>query len=183
MAQNTILVLGDSLSAAYGLQLDQGWVALLQQRLNENHFDYKVVNASVSGDTTSNGLARLPALLQKVTPAVTIVELGGNDGLRGLPLPVIKANLTRIIALLKAVNSKVILVGVRLPPNYGPAYTQQFQQLFIAVAADNKVQVVPLLLNNVDSQQELFQADGVHPVAKAEPLMLDNVWTVLEKML
>lgn len=183
MAQKTILVLGDSLSAAYGLQQSEGWVTLLQQRLNENHYNYKVVNASISGDTTSNGLARLPALLEQTHPAVTIVELGGNDGLRGIPLTVIKSNLSQIVTLLKAAHSQVLVVGIRLPPNYGPEYTQQFQKLFIDVAAKHAVSVVPLLLKNVDQNQQLFQADGVHPLPVAEPVMLDNVWPSLKGML
>src|SRR3990167_8185388 len=139
IAKNSILVVGDSLSAAYGMQERQGWVALLQQRLQENHSHYQVINASVSGDTTSNGLARLPAALLKHHPVITIIALGGNDGLRGVPLAVIEKNLDKMIEAALDANSKVLLLSVRLPLNYGPAYTDGFQKIFADLAAKNNI--------------------------------------------
>ena len=176
-------MVGDSLSAAYGMQERQGWVALLQQRLQENHSHYQVINASVSGDTTSNGLARLPAALEKYHPAITIIALGGNDGLRGLPTPLIEKNLTKMIALVKAADSQILLLGVRLPPNYGPAYTSAFQQIFVDLGDKESVSVVPMMLKNVGERRELFQKDGIHPTATAQVHILENVWPALKPLL
>lgn len=183
IAKNTILVIGDSLSAAYGMSKEQGWAALLQQRLEENHYPYDVINASVSGDTTSNGLAQLPAALEKYHPEITIIALGGNDGLRGLPLTVIEKNLGKMTALAKDAGSKVLLLGVRLPPNYGPAYTTAFQQVYMSVADEHGVSVVPVMLKNMDEKRDLFQSDGIHPKPEAQPIILDNIWATLKPLL
>lgn len=183
IAKNTILVIGDSLSAAYGMSKEQGWVSLLQQRLEENHYPYDVINASVSGDTTSNGLAQLPDALEKYHPAITIIALGGNDGLRGLPLTVIEKNLGKMTALAKGAGSKILLLGVRLPPNYGPAYITAFQQVYVNVADEYGVSVVPVMLKNMDEKRDLFQSDGIHPKPEAQPIILDNIWPALKPLL
>lgn len=182
-AQNTILVIGDSLSAAYGMETEQGWVALLQQRLAVKKYPYRIVNASISNDTTSNGLARLPNALASYHPIVTILELGGNDGLRGLPLLVIQDNLQHMIMRIIAAKSKVLVLGVRLPPNYGPEYTQGFQQIFMKLSKGNQIHVVPLFLKRVDDNPKLLQADGIHPTAQAQPQLLENIWPMLKKLI
>jgi len=174
-----ILVLGDSLSAAHGIPLDQGWVHLLQQRLDKAGLGFQVVNASVSGDTAAGGLARLPALLDEHDPALVIVELGGNDGLRGFTPAQIGGYLDQIVARSREAGAKVLLVGVRLPPNYGTAYTERFQRMYRDVAGRNDVPLVPRLLEGIAEDRGLMQADGIHPVAAAQPRMLDNVWPVL----
>jgi acyl-CoA thioesterase-1 len=183
MAEKTILVIGDSLSSAYGMQPEQSWVALLQQRLQAQHYDYKVVNASITGDTTSNGVMRVTEALTLHHPDVTIVALGGNDGLRGISLVAMKKNLNRIVAQIKEAKSRVLILGVRLPPNYGPAYTEQFQQLFTEVAKENNVSVVPQMLHDVDEKEVSFQADRIHPTAAAQPTLLNNIWPALQAML
>lgn len=183
IAKNTILVIGDSLSASYGMTKEQGWVALLQQRLEENHYQYDVINASVSGDTTSNGLAQLPAALVKYHPSITIIALGGNDGLRGLPLTIIEKNLGKMVTLAKDAGSKVLLLGVRLPPNYGPAYTNAFQQVYVNVADEHGVSVVTVMLKNMDEKRDLFQSDGIHPKPEAQPIILNNIWPALKPLL
>lgn len=183
IAKNTILVVGDSLSAAYGMQQEQGWTQLLQQRLHDNHYDYQLVNASISGDTTSNGLVRLPQVLKKYQPALVLIELGGNDGLRGLPLSVIKQNLDKMISLAKQSGGQVVLIGVRLPPNYGPAYTQGFQQIYLDLTAENHVFLIPDLLQKVEQNQDYFQSDGIHPKAAAQPLLLETVWGSIQDKL
>lgn len=182
IAENTILVVGDSLSAAYGIQSGQGWVALLTRRLQDNHYGYQVINDSISGDTTSNGLSRLPAALGKYHPVITIIALGGNDGLRGIALPVIEKNLGKMIEASVNAGSKVLLLSVRLPPNYGPAYTAGFEKIFTDLAADHDVTTV-MMLRNIDENKKLFQADGIHPKAEAQPLILDNIWPSLEAIL
>jgi acyl-CoA thioesterase-1 len=178
-----LLVLGDSLSAGYGIDPQQGWVALLEQRLSDNNYTYKIINASVSGSTTNQGLQVLPTLLKQYQPKVVIVELGGNDGLRGLPLLTIRKNLSTIVQLSKKYKAKVLLVGVRLPPNYGPAYTGKFQQLFPDLAQQEKVAVIPLFLAGVDENSHLMQGDGIHPIAAAQAILLDNVWPQLKSLL
>jgi acyl-CoA thioesterase-1 len=183
LAENTILILGDSLSAARGIDPKQGWVQLLQDRLNEQKYHYTVVNDSISGDTTSNGLQRFPESLSRNKPKITVIELGGNDGLRGLPPQLIKKNLLQLISLAEAANSKVIVLGVRLPPNYGQDYLDQFLQIYQELAAQTDLMTVPLFLNNVDSNRTLMQEDGIHPTAKAQRIMLDNVWDTLKKIL
>lgn len=176
-AAPTILVFGDSLSAAYGIPRESGWVSLLQRRLPQ----YRVVNASVSGETTAGGLTRLPGVLAAHRPALTILELGANDGLRGLPLRQTERNLEAMVDLAK--GSQVLLIGMRLPPNYGPAYTSQFQALFAEVAKARKVRLVPFLLAGMAGQRERFQADGLHPDAEAQSQLLDNVWRELKPQL
>jgi len=182
-AKNTILIVGDSLSAGYGVETGKGWVALLDERLQDNAMDYEVVNDSISGDTTSNGLARLPAALSKNKPSITIIELGGNDGLRGLPLQVIKSNLSQMIDLTKDAGSKVILLGVRIPPNMGPTYTDQFHAIYTTLGDDKDVSVVPYFLQNVDNKPQLIQQDGIHPTSEAQGALLDNVWPTLKPLL
>lgn len=182
-AKNTILIVGDSLSANYGINTQKGWVALLQQRLNEKKYNYHVINASISGDTTSNGLARLSKTLKQNKPQITIIELGGNDGLRGLSISTIKNNLQKMIEMTKATQSKILLLGVRLPSNYGPEYTQQFQQIFLDLSKEEQIPVVPLFLHGIDENVLLMQQDRIHPGIDAQTLMLNNVWPELEKLL
>ena len=178
-----ILVLGDSISAAYGIDSSRGWVALLQQRLAAQHFNYHVVNASVSGDTTRTGLNRLDEALHQYRPAIVIVALGGNDGLRGLPFSEIETSLERIIVLSQQQGAKVLLAGVRLPPNYGAFYNDRFAALFQQLADTRQVALVPRLLEGVDDRAELMQPDGIHPTAAAQARILDNVWAHLLPLL
>ena len=187
-ATPTILVFGDSLSAAYGIPRESGWAALLAQRLQVQKLQtdkpaYQVVNASVSGETTAGGLTRLPTLLQTHQPQLTILALGANDGLRGLPLLQTARNLENMITLAQKQGSKVLLVGMQLPPNYGAAYTSKFQNLFRDVAEKKKVRLLPFLLDGIATQANLFQADGLHPTAQAQPALLNNVWRELAPML
>ncbi len=182
-AAPTILVHGDSLSAAYGMPRASGWVALLAQRLQNGNLAYQVVNASVSGETTASGLTRLPALLAAHRPVLTILALGANDGLRGLPLLQTARNLENMIALAERQGSQVLLVGMQLPPNYGTAYTGKFQALFAEVARKKKVPLVPFLLAGIATHPERFQADGLHPTAQAQTALLDTVWRGLAPML
>lgn len=181
-----ILVLGDSLSAEYGLARGAGWVALLEKRLSEQKIAVTVVNASVSGDTTSGGRARLGALLAQHKPAVVVLELGANDALRGLPLKSTQENLNWMVQAAQKSGAKVVLVGMQVPPNYGSAYARQFEGIFETVARQNKAALVPFLLKGVadgPNPKALFQTDGFHPRAQAHPQMLDNVWPVLRKLL
>jgi len=182
-SEPVILVLGDSLSAGYGLPPKSGWVWLLERRLGERRYPFRVVNAGVSGDTTAGGVSRLPALLKRHSPAVLILELGANDGLRGIPFAEIDANLTRLVRLAKASGAGVLVVGNRLPPNYGTAYTERFQAVFQEVAEREQVALVPRLLAGVAQDWGLMQEDGMHPNARAQPLMLDNVWPGLEPLI
>jgi acyl-CoA thioesterase-1 len=183
LAENTILILGDSLSAGYGIDPAVGWASLLAKRLKAGKYDYRVVNASISGDTSSNGLSRLPTALTAAHPEITIIELGGNDGLRGLAPDQIKKNLTSLIALAKQAGSKVLVVGVRIPPNYGLAYTQQFEGVYQDLAKMGGVTVVPLFLKGIDDHAGWIQADGIHPTQDAQTKMLDNVWVGLKALL
>jgi len=178
-ASPTILVFGDSLSAAYGIPRESGWVSLLQQQLPQ----HRVVNASVSGETTAGGLTRLPSILAAHRPHLTIIELGANDGLRGLPLQYTARNLEAMIDLAKKQGSEVLLVGMRLPPNYGPAYMLRFERLFTRVAQAKNVRLVPFLLEGMADRRERFLADGLHPDTDAQPLLVDNVWRELKPML
>ncbi|QPS08988.1 arylesterase [Delftia acidovorans] len=184
--EGPLLVLGDSLSAEYGLARGTGWVALLQKRLQESQKNVPLVNASVSGETTSGGRSRLPALLKQHKPSVVVIELGGNDALRGLPLQCTQGNLDAMVRAARDAGAKVLLVGMQVPPNYGNGYTRQFEQLFAKVAQEQKVPLVPFLLAGIgdaaDSAQ-WFQADRIHPTAKAQPRMLDNVWPQLSRLL
>jgi acyl-CoA thioesterase-1 len=182
-AAPTILVMGDSLSAEYGLQRGQGWVALMQARLKEQHLDYSVVNASISGETTSGGWQRLPAALVQNKPAVVIIELGSNDALRGLALDASHTNLESMITASRKAGAKVLLIGMQIPPNYGRDYTEKFKALFPDLARRYKIALVPFLLEGIAEKQEMFQADGLHPLAQAHPRILDNVWPALEPLL
>ena len=178
-----ILVMGDSLSAAYGIETSQGWVALLAERLKTRAYDYRVVNASVSGDTSAQGLTRLPMELTQHRPAIVILELGANDGLRGLSVIAMQANLAKMISLSKQARAKVLLLGILLPPNYGPEYTQKFAAVYPRLAQDYHVPLVPFLLEGVAQHREWLQADGMHPLAPAEQQVLDNVWVKLASLL
>lgn len=178
-----ILVLGDSLSAAYGLNPDSGWIALLGERLAARGYPHRIVNASVSGETTSGGLTRLPPLLERHRPEVLLVQLGANDGLRGFAFDRTDANLTRLVRLGREAGARVLLVGIRLPPNYGAAYADGFQAIFSAVAEREGTGLVPRLLDGVAEDWALMQADGLHPNAEAQSRLLDNVWPALEPLL
>ncbi len=178
-----ILVLGDSLSASYGIDRESGWVWLLEERLRERGFVQRVVNASVSGDTTAGGLTRLGPLLEQHRPELLLIELGANDGLRGLGFDVIRDNLTDLIRRGRAAGSQILLTAVHLPPNYGAAYTDGFQAVFREVAVSEAVPLVTDLLAGVAEDRGLMQADAIHPTAQAQPLILDNVWPVLEPLL
>ena len=201
-AAPVMLILGDSLSAAYGMPLDQGWVALLQRRLDAIGARWRVVNASISGDTTAGGLSRLPELLAEHRPALVVIELGANDGLRGFTPAQIAGNLERLIALVRESGREfgedvgddagsaserappqVLLLGVPLPPNYGQAYTERFQRMVAEVATSTGVALVPGMLDGVADRPDLMQADGLHPLAAAQPLILENIWAVLGPML
>ena len=178
-----ILVLGDSLSAAYGMALDESWPSLLQDRLTEDGYAYRVFNSSIVGDTTQGGLSRLARLLDEYQPRVVIIELGGNDGLRGLPLEVTRDNLQSMISQSIGAGARVVLAGIRLPPNYGPAYTEQFSAMFESLAQANPVQFIAFLLEGIALDPALMRDDGIHPTTEAQPLVLDNVWQVLEPVL
>jgi acyl-CoA thioesterase-1 len=179
----TLLVLGDSISGAYGINTNEGWVALLQQRLTQKGFNYHVVNASVSGDTTRTGLNRLDDALQQHQPYIVIVALGGNDGLRGLPFSEIEASLTSIIQRCQQYGAQVLLTGVRLPPNYGAFYNTRFATLFQQLSDTYQVSLVPKLLDQVADHRDLMQPDGIHPTAAAQPQILENVWPHLQPLL
>jgi len=179
----TVLVVGDSISAAFGLETHQGWVALLEQRLEEGGFDQQVVNASISGDTSSGGLARLPALLADHRPSLVILELGGNDGLRGQSPAQLQQNLAGMILQSQKTGAKVLLLGMQLPPNYGERYTSAFAEVFSTVAVEHEIALVPFLLEGVGGVPALMQRDGIHPTAEAQPRLLDNVWPILKPLL
>jgi acyl-CoA thioesterase I len=179
----TILILGDSLSASYGVRVEQGWVALLQARLRTRGYGHRVVNASSSGETTGGALARLPRALELHGPQVVVIALGGNDGLRGLPVAEIRANLDSIITRSQQAGARILLVAMRIPPNYGPAYTTGFEQLFDDAARQHKVTLVPFPLENVALDDSLMQADGLHPNSAAQPRLLDAIWPQLETVL
>ena len=182
----TILVFGDSLSASYGLPQGQGWVALLEAKLAQNQASkttYKVVNASISGETTSGGLARFSTALTTHKPNIVILELGANDGLRGLPIAEMQANLNQMIAQAKTAKAKVLLIGMKIPPNYGLKYTKNFSALYTNLAKQHNIAFVPFLLEGVAGKPELIQADGLHPLAVAQPALLGNVWAQLKGLL
>ncbi len=181
--ERTILVLGDSLSAAYGIPRDRGWVALLEKRLAAEGYDYSVANASISGEITSGGLARIGKVLAQTRPAVVILELGANDGLRGLPVAEMKKNLAAMIARAKKAGARVLLVGMRMPPNYGPDYTEAFASAYAELARRERLALVPFMLEGIAAQPSLFQADGLHPTAAGQPLLLDNIWPRLKPLL
>jgi acyl-CoA thioesterase I len=179
----TILVFGDSLSAAYGIRPEQGWVTLLAQRLQTQGYGYQVVNASVSGETSSGGLERLPRALKLHAPAIVILELGANDGLRGLPVSAMRDNLARMVQLLQGAQARVLLVGIRIPPNYGPRYTDEFARVYPELARQFHLPLVPFLLQKVALDPSLMQEDGLHPNADAEPIVLDTLWPYLKPLI
>ncbi len=182
-ASPAILVIGDSLSAEYGLQRDSGWVALLGNRLAKEQTGYQIHNSSISGDTTSGGLSRLPAALRRYGPEIVILELGSNDALRGLSLQMTQDNLSKMISLSQQSNARVLLVGMQIPPNYGRRYTEQFQQLFASAAEQHKVALLPFLFEGMATDRQMFQADGLHPNEQAQPILMQNVWEKLRPML
>jgi acyl-CoA thioesterase-1 len=182
-AEKSILVVGDSLSAAYGIPRNRGWVALLEERLKREQPDYIVVNASISGDTSDGGRARLKPLLERHRPAVMILALGGNDGLRGAPPAQIRTNLSAMIRDAQAQGARVLVLGVKMPPNYGEDYTQTFEAVFRDVAKTHRTALVPFLLEDFAEKPEFFQPDRIHPTEAAQPLMLERVWPALKHLL
>jgi acyl-CoA thioesterase-1 len=183
VSQRTLLVFGDSLSAGYGIDVSTGWVSLLEKRLRAEGYGYRVINASVSGETTTGGLSRLPRALQTHKPNLVIIELGANDGLRGLPLATSRANLDQMLRACRAEGSKVLLLGMKMPPNYGPKYTNGFEQMFRDLAKSYRVALVPFFLDGVALNPALIQPDGLHPTAAAQPRLLKNVWVGLAPLL
>ncbi len=179
----TVLVVGDSISAAFGLETQEGWVTLLEERLREHNPEFKVVNASISGETTGGGLARFPQLLSEHQPDYVIIELGGNDGLRGLSLTQMSSNLTRMVQQAKQQDAVVLLLGMRLPGNYGQRYTEAFYNVYQQIAEQEDVAVVDFFLAGVGGEEGMMQADGVHPTQMAQPLLLDNAWQRLAPLL
>jgi len=180
---STILVFGDSLSAAYGIRPEQGWVALLTQRLHSQGYGYQIVNASVSGETSEGGRERLPRALQLHQPGIVILELGANDGLRGLPVSATRDNLAALVQLSQVAGARVLLVGLRIPPNYGQRYTEAFARIFPELAEQYHVPLVPFLLEKVALNPELMQPDGLHPNSQGEPPILDTLWPYLKPLL
>lgn len=178
-----ILILGDSLSAAYGMEISQAWPSLLQDRLTDNGSAYRVFNSSIAGDTTQGGLARLPRLLKKHQPDIVLVELGGNDGLRGISVDVTRENLSSMIRLSQQTGASVILAEMRIPPNYGRSYSEKFNANYNMLSDQFGVVLLPFLLQDVALQEGLMQADGIHPTATAQPIILEKVWTVLQPLL
>ncbi len=187
VSAKNVLVLGDSISAAYGMDISAGWVHLLRQRMQQQSWKYPptmaIVNASISGETTTGGLTRLPALLQKHQPELVIIELGANDGLRGTPLLVMEKNLSALVATAKKSGADILLLGMRLPPNYGRRYADSFFQMFGRVAEHHQVSYYPFFLERIGGVSALMQSDGIHPNPQAQPLLLDNIWPVLETLL
>ncbi|MEN5161633.1 arylesterase [Achromobacter spanius] len=179
----TVLVVGDSLSAEYGIKRGTGWVPLLSERVSEQYPKFKVVNASISGDTTSGGVARLPALLRQHEPAVVVLELGANDALRGLPLNMTEQNLRKMAQAARKADADVLIVGMQIPPNYGRDYAQRFAAVFNKVAKDENARLVPFLMEGIATNRAMFQADGIHPNEDAQPQLLDNVWPALRPLL
>ena len=183
MSAETILVVGDSLSAAYGIDQQQGWVALLNQRFRREGLPYHAVNASITGDTTRGGLARLPAALKREKPVIVVIALGGNDGLRGFAPEQTKANLEKMIAISRASGAEVLLLGVKIPENYGRTFAEKFHRVYLELAAETDTPTVPFFLEGVAETRAMMQPDGIHPAAEAQPRMLENVWTGLEPLL
>ncbi len=182
---NTLLVLGDSISAAYGMELEKGWVALLAEEINDNASTskYQVINASISGETTGGALKRFPELIEKYQPTIVIIELGGNDGLRGYPIKVFRENLEKLIILSKEANAKVLLAGMAIPPNYGPRYTREFTNSYSLLAEKYQSSLVPFILDDIAIYPELMQADGIHPTEGAQRKILENVLPYLKEIL
>jgi acyl-CoA thioesterase-1 len=184
LAENPkIMIYGDSLSAAYGIPQQQGWVSLLQKKLASEHYQYEVINASISGETTSGGVSRINNALKQVKPSIVIIELGANDGLRGLPIQEMTTNLETIIQQSKESGAKLLLVGMRIPPNYGPQYTKLFSQSYVKLSQAHQIPLVPFMLENIAAKANLIQDDGLHPNAVAQPMVLDNIWPHLKKLL
>jgi acyl-CoA thioesterase-1 len=182
-ASKTLLVLGDSISAEYGLPRDSGWVSLLQKRLSDDKLPVTVINASISGETTAGGLTRLPALLHQHKPAVLIIELGGNDGLRGLSLAATQSNLREMIRSADRIGARVLLLGMRVPPNYGPDYSKRFAAMYQGLARERNVKLVPFLFTGLEDTERFFQPDRIHPNQRAQTVMLDNVWPSLRPLM
>ncbi len=182
-ASSVVLIVGDSISAAYGLPAGAGWTDLLAARLAAERLPYRVVNASITGDTTAGGRARLPALLAAHKPAIVVLELGGNDGLRGGNLASTRENLVAMVTAVERAGAKPLIVGMKLPPNYGAAYVREFEQLFSSVALARKSAIVPFFFAGFGERSDMFQADRIHPTAAAQPLLLDNVWPALRPLL
>lgn len=175
--------MGDSISAGYGVPVEKGWVKLLEKRCDAEGFPHRVVNASVSGDTTAGGLSRLPSLLRQYRPEVVVIGLGGNDGIRGLPLPTTKKNLGEMVRLASKSGARVVVLGMDIPPNYGPRYTQQFREMYPALAKAAGVAIVPAFLAGVGTRRELMQDDGIHPNSLAQPELADTAWPVIAPLL
>jgi len=182
--KKNILIMGDSISAAYGIDLEQGWVALLEQRLASTpQNDYKAINASISGNTSGDGLGRLPQLLKQYSPEIVIIALGGNDGLRGYPVKILQKNLQAMIDLSQKSDAKIILAGMEIPPNYGHRYTDLFRDTFKKLVENNDVAFIPFILENIALKPELMQDDGIHPKAEAQSILLENFWLTIEPLL
>ena len=182
-AGTILLVYGDSLSAAYGIAQKQGWVTLLEQRLRQKHLDYTVANASISGETSSGGASRIAATLAQHRPRIAILALGSNDGLRGLPVAQMRDNLATVIRAAQKAGARVLLVGMKMPPNYGPQYTREFEQAFAALAKQHKTAFVPFLLEGIAGKRDNFLDDNLHPTAQVQPIILENVWKGLQPLL
>jgi len=179
----SILIYGDSLSASYGMTEEEGWVALLEKKIQQENWPYQVINGSVSGETSTGGLERLPAMLDSYKPELVVLELGGNDGLRGLPIDLLKNNLRKMIELIHERGAKVLLAGIQIPPNYGPRYAEPFSELFYQIADEDKVELIPFLIDGIPQNPELMQDDGIHPKPEAQSIILENVWYHLLPML
>lgn len=182
-AKPVILIYGDSLSAGYGLAQQQGWVTLLEKRINAEHYPYTVMNASISGETTSGGLSRFASTLAKTKAKIVVLELGANDGLRGLPIKNMADNLKSMIEQSKKSGAKILLLGMKIPPNYGPEYTRSFSDTYTQLSKDQKVSLVPFMLENIAARRELIQDDGLHPNLQGQPIILENIWPSLQKLL
>ena len=182
-ADSAIVVLGDSLSSGYGLDGAPSWVALLERRLDEQGYEYEVVNASIAGDTSAGGLSRLPRLLERHAPTIVVIELGGNDGLRGQPVASLRRNLESMLSLVRASGAQAILAGIQSPPNYGPQYTQQFAGIYPELAEAFDVALVEFFMDGVALERDLMQADRIHPNAAGQAVLLDNIWPLLHALL
>lgn len=182
-ADPVVLIYGDSLSAAYGLPQSQGWAALLEKKIAEEKFPHRIVNASISGETTAGGLTRLDAVLAKSQPSIVILELGANDGLRGLPIQSTRSNLNIMLQKIKKTGAKVLLLGMKMPPNYGARYTAEFSETYSQLAKSHQTALVPFMLENIAAKPELIQQDGLHPNALGQPIILNNIWPHLKPLL
>jgi len=183
MPEKNLLIVGDSISAAYGISPEKGWVSLLSNKITQSKKPYQVINASISGDTTANGLNRFKPLLKKYKPAVVIIELGGNDGLRGLSIKQMKNNLKKMIELSQKNKARIILAGMKIPPNYGKRYTEAFYQVYQDLSKTYNLELIPFLLDGIGNKPELMQADGIHPTGEAQPFIMKLIWEKLERLL